>query len=443
MKKSLTVLGLLGAFLALVSVPSCDSKKNDPVVPQYDTTIVTRHDTIIHDTIRIDTVGCDTIIRDTTIDLVNDNVVCAYVAYYRDATMPNPNLLTHAIYSCAELFMGDDHVYQRIGLHENKFKAFCDMKTKNPDLKLMVSVAHVCDLPGNKQNGSFSMLSKDPAQRKHFADDCVKLCEDYNLDGIDINWELPGISESGAACDSMVDSDNFLLLMHDLRVALGPDRMLTYAGHTRPKEKYGNGWRFMDNTAAAKDVNWVNVMCYGMDNPPKPQNAVYATEAMTCCNLVWQRYNATNFPMDQFVMGLPFYTHQPADGPVKGEWYYKDIMAVIKNYPKQYRINRKFESTWHVPYVERKINDKWVMYGSFDDPQSIAYKGQWALKKGMKGIMWWENNGDDANDTLQKAVWKAMKTETITDTTFNIVTDSILVKDTIIITYQDTIIQKK
>ena len=47
-------------------------------------------------------------------------------------------------------------------------------------------------------------------------------------------------------------------------------------------------------------------------------------------------------------------------------------------------------------------------YCGYDNPRSIAAKGEWILKNGMKGMMFWDYEGDDTMGTLRKALWNAV-----------------------------------
>lgn len=450
MKQQLFLLALLGALV--INLVACDEHINPQPVPQYDTAFVYTYDTTISPVERIDTIGMDTLVQDTLIPLDNDYVVCSYIAYY-GTKWPLPQYLTHAIYSCAELYVVDN-VYQKIGLHltsgkdQKRFIKFTQLKEKNPDLKLMVSVAHVCDLPDNSQGGSFSALSKDSMMRRQFALDCIAMCEEYNLDGIDINWELPGVSESGAAADVTCDSQNFTKLVRDMRAVFDekghPEYLITYAGHNRDMEKVDGGYQFMDLSKIGPYISWANVMCYGLDQAPLPQNALFCTAAYHDINSVYQSYKKAGFSMSQFVLGCPFYTRPPKeDTSIKGEWYYASIIELVKYQSDKYRFNYNHRHDWGVPYVEKKVNGTWKMYGSIEDSTSLYRKAQYVRDRGMHGIMWWENEGDDNKHTLQKAAWNALKSEIRHDTTFLPITDTIPAMDTLIITRCDTIITKR
>ena len=58
-----------------------------------------------------------------------------------------------------------------------------------------------------------------------------------------------------------------------------------------------------------------------------------------------------------------------------------------------------------VPYLADR-NGK-LMF-TFDNAKSLGYKCEYAKKKGLKGVMSWFYEADDAKGTLRKAVYDAM-----------------------------------
>ena len=150
--------------------------------------------------------------------------VTAYVTYYGSLT-PDPTVLTHINYAFAELYMVDG-VYQKFDLEGSKtrFQNVVNLKKNYPDLKICLSFTHGVANSNNKQGGSFSALCKSDENMQKFADDCVAFMEEWGIDGIDLDWEFPGLSWSGAACDVSCDTDNYVKLVKKLRETFGDAR---------------------------------------------------------------------------------------------------------------------------------------------------------------------------------------------------------------------------
>lgn len=71
-------------------------------------------------------------------------------------------------------------------------------------------------------------MAANEQYRLSFANDCRRAIEQFQLDGIDIDWEYPTSSAAGIS-SSPDDTQNYTLLMRDLRKAIGPDKLLTLA----------------------------------------------------------------------------------------------------------------------------------------------------------------------------------------------------------------------
>lgn len=398
MKRNLINFCIVATFFAIATI-SCNTPIVTPDPPIHDTI----PDTIIVPT--IDTISIDTLTKDTTIDVENNKVVVGYVSH-GGSKLPDPFLCTHICYAFAELYVVNN-VYQKMELKspEAKFLKVLALRDQNPDLKIQLSINHTVGNPGNSQGGGFSAMAKDSAQRKHFAQDCLAFCQKYNLDGIDIDWELPGLSWSGHACDPSCDYKNYILLMRDLRETLGNDLLLTAAAYVKAKkEATEGGYKYMDAMDYEPYVDWLNLMCYDMCSAPNPHNAIKCGGYWDI-ERTWRSYYSVGYPMDKLVLGLPFYGRH-IDGD--GEWYYWKMLGLAKQSPTVWQ-SEIWSDYWQVPYA-KKNGQFWC---SYDNPRSIAIKGNYVDEKGMRGLMYWEASGDTDKHDLNRAMWNAMKTKTL------------------------------
>lgn len=90
--------------------------------------------------------------------------------------LPTPELCTHIIYSFASIENG-----MLSGVWSNPFK---ELKTKNPQLKLMIAV-------GGWGFGVTRMteMLKDESTRKRFVDNSVSFLNKFEFDGLDLDFE--------------------------------------------------------------------------------------------------------------------------------------------------------------------------------------------------------------------------------------------------------------
>ena len=51
-------------------------------------------------------------------------------------------------------------------------------------------------------------IAADATKRANFAHACIQLCQQYNFDGIDIDWEYPGYTEH---LGTTADKQNFTI----------------------------------------------------------------------------------------------------------------------------------------------------------------------------------------------------------------------------------------
>lgn len=326
-------------------------------------------------------------------------VAIAYVTYYGKA-IPDPMLMTHINYAFAELYVKDG-VYKGFKLQgsEDRFRQVVALKKKNPNLKISLSFSHTVTNEDNAQGGGFSALAKSDEYRKAFAKDCRDFCSKWGIDGIDIDWEFPGLSWSGHACDPSVDVENHVLLMKQLRETLGTRYLLTYAGYVKNVIETDEGRKYIDIAAVDPYVDFVNVMTYDMDSAPSHQSALRDKSAYVDCERAIKAYTDAGVAASKLVLGIPFYGRISFDKS-PGAIDYNKIIMLDKN---DYKIDN-WDSDANVPYVTYKG----TYYCGYDNEKSIAIKGDWIRGLGMKGMMYWDYNADDNQHTLCKAVWQAV-----------------------------------
>ncbi len=312
---------------------------------------------------------CSGTLSATKTEKSKDKVVVAYVTSWSDVEV-EPSLVTHLNYAFGHVNETFDGV--RIDNPE-RLRSIVALKKKAPALKVALSV-------GGWGSGRFSEMAADSIKRAAFASDCARAVADFNLDGIDIDWEYPGSSAAGIS-RSDNDTENFTLLMRDLRKAIGNDKLLTMA--TAASAEY------IDFRATLPYVDFVNIMTYDMANAPKHHAALYPSENtpdLTCDSAVKAHIHA-GVPADRLVMGMPFYGRGGTE--MKGSDF-KDIIV-----PDGYEV--KFDSIAVVPLL---YNSARIAVLGFDNPVSIAAKCQYVIDNDLHGAMYWDYDGDDEAHSL-------------------------------------------
>jgi len=139
-------------------------------------------------------------------------------------------------------------------------------------------------------------------------------------------------------------------------------------------------------------------MTYDLDEAPHHQSGLEYPAGVSDCKRAVQAYLDAGMDPNKLVLGVPFYGRR-SFSTSPGAINYKDI---IKLDQQSYKIDN-WDAAASVPYVT--YNGQY--YCGYDNDKSIALKGEWLLAKGMKGMMYWDYDGDDAAGTLRKAVWQA------------------------------------
>lgn len=334
-------------------------------------------------------------VPETPATAVPGRVVVAYVTNY-GSDLPDPSYITHICYAFAELYVSEG-VYTGFKLQgtEQRFRTIVDLKKTKPGLKILLSFTHIVSNSDNSQGGGFSALAKNEEYRKKFAEDCLAFIKNWGIDGIDLDWEFPGISWSGHASDPAVDVQNHVLLMKQLRETLGSSYTLTYAGYVKDKQNNSTGSKYIDISAVDPYIDFVNIMSYDMDAAPNAHSALSDNRAYWDCERAVNSYINAGISPQKLVLGVPFYGRHAFSGS-SAAMSYRTILSLGSDY----KIDN-WDNIANVPYVTKNG----IYFCSYDNPKSISIKADWLNAKKMKGMMYWNSGQDDARSSLAKAAW--------------------------------------
>jgi chitinase len=116
-----------------------------------------------------------------------DKVFCYYETWNEGIFGPDDidvNICTHINYA----FMGiNEDGSLRLDGSDSMLKRLGGLKSKNPDLKLILSVGG-----WNEGSTPFSNVAADADKKANMADSTLWYLQTYNFDGLDIDWEYPG-----------------------------------------------------------------------------------------------------------------------------------------------------------------------------------------------------------------------------------------------------------
>ncbi|MGQ9561721.1 MAG: glycosyl hydrolase family 18 protein [Candidatus Oleimicrobiaceae bacterium] len=236
-------------------------------------------------------------------------------------------------------------------------------------------------LGGWGQSDGFSPVASDPSRRARFMGTVTAMCQSYDYDGVDVDWEYPMPSERG----------NLTALIRELRqslAGLNPPRLLTMAV---PAGSWA-GARY-DFVALAPELDWLGCMTYdfhGSWTSHAGHNAPLYASGGDQCGSVHEAVTyllSLGLPREKILVGVPFYGRQfnasRLYGPSTGGaevWY--SLAAAYLHAGWTYQ----WDDVAKVPFL---INPSRTLLLSFDDTTSVGFKCAYVSTKGLGGVMVW------------------------------------------------------
>lgn len=281
-----------------------------------------------------------------------------------------------------------------------------NQKNKYPKLKILVSLGGW----GGCETCSDVFSSKEA--RMEFAISTADIIESFNADGIDLDWEYPGISGFPGHSYKPEDRENFTELLIQLRRYMKKEDILSFAA--------GASNRFFKNSIEWDKVmplvNNVNLMTYDFYGSGSTKTGHHTALSSS----EFQDRSAKSSIEALINLGV-----NPKQIFIGGAFYIKTFKNVenINNglnqnteWNKSYNqinfedVRSNFSFYWdslaNSPYAYDSINK---IFATFDDHKSIKLKSKYALEKKLGGIMFWQLMNDKKQNGLLKTMVNTIK----------------------------------
>jgi chitinase len=348
------------------------------------------------------------------------------------------------------------------------FNQLVKLKAAHPDLKVVMSIG------GWTLSKYFSDVAATPATRQAFVQSCVDLLLRGNLptggwpeqsggngvaaglfDGIDIDWEYPGIDPGNGADHSPADVHNATLLLHEFRRQLdeygavtGRHYLLT-ADLPAGNVNSSGSWELAN---VGRVVDWIGVLTFDFHgswdswtdfnspfslDPKEPPVGGSAIQTTWNTKGTVDYYLANGVAADKLVVGVPFYGKRyvgvgptnnglyqpfsPQGWPFNDSPTYHELvdtgvtdgnlnvigptaLAAPTNVGNDGKGIHGFTRYWNGPAGAPWLYNPSLdggMFVSYVDPHAIVERVQLASSKHLRGLFAWEvSQDDDAGDLV-------------------------------------------
>jgi chitinase len=290
------------------------------------------------------------------------------------------------------------------------FAQLTALRNLNPRLTVLVSVG------GWLWSTNFSDMALTQESRRTFEESVMEFLAQYDLDGLDIDWEYPGLTGAGHPFRAE-DKENFTALLAELRarfdatskktgrrlyltIAMGAGDDVLAHSEMRKVQRY---------------VDTVNLMTYdyyeaGSDPTTGHHAPLFADPAdpkKASSDETVRDYEKAGVPAEKILLGVPFYGRAWGDVPDKNHGLFQPGKAVA-GINAQYSaivsdmLGQGFTRYWDdaakAPYL---YNAEKRIFVSYEDPESLAVKCVYVRGHKLGGVMFWEYFGDPDGKLLQ------------------------------------------
>lgn len=289
-------------------------------------------------------------------------------------------------------------------IHVDHFKHYVQLRENlkdHPHIKVLLST-------GGWTADGFSQAMQTEEGRQSMAGSGIELVKSLKLDGLDWDWEYPGVPAGGIHATPQ-DRDNFtlfLLLMRKKLDELGKQTGKRYL-QTVAVGAHGRLTSGYDIPRVIDSLDTVNLMTYDLwgeqtSHVTSLHPSKYTRFSASQSVEVWHK---AGVPLEKLLIGGALYYHVfmgvQAEQP--------GLMAKWTDHTQGWDANDHLDKllvegeglvrTWDEEAKAASWFDGATLV-SGDDPQSMREKGKYILEKGLGGIIFWEYNLDRSGKLL-------------------------------------------
>jgi len=305
--------------------------------------------------------------------------------------------LTHVIHSFSHL--NGNELDPGTDRNVAALQKLVSLKRNYPRLKVMMSLGgwggcFTCsDVFSSSENRlAFAVSDRDTLKK-------------YGADGIDLDWEYPGIEGPPGHPYKPEDKVNFTDLIRQLRKALGKKYIISFAaGGFDAYFEESVEWK-----KVKKEVDFVNLMSYdlvsGSSSKTGHLTPLYSTSGqLQSVDHGVKELKKMGMPGKKIIIGMAFYARGWVDVPDKNHGLYQSgQFKYFIPYSKMDSIKQNtdnviyWDSTAKAPYI---YNAKDREFLTFDNKRSVELKTRYAMDHKLGGVMFWELSLDKHKNGL-------------------------------------------
>jgi chitinase len=325
-------------------------------------------------------------------------------------------MLSHLIYAFASITDTGDCVMASPKSDPANLAALRRVRQKTASLRTLISIG------GAGTAKRFSPIAKNSVSRQRFARSCAQFVKANGFDGVDVDWEFPaGREEGGYFADLLTEIRSQL----DGQTSLTGERpLLTIAGAAGPAH-----YLDLDLERIGGIVDWINLMTFAfhgtwssITNFNAPLFATLADPSSTVQRIVYntdaavQAYLAAGVTPSKIVVGVPFFGYGWSGVPDVNHGLYQNSTGTAPGTQApgvfEYRDLKDHYLARYARYFHDEAKVPWLFNAqtgvmiSYDDPESLGIKAEYARDQGLGGNMIWELSTDDHEHSLVSSLDK-------------------------------------